>query len=321
MRNIITFLLLFLTTLVFTETPVPDVSIAQANETAVSTSKTVKPSPFIEFISKFDSKLIQKIFTVLYIVILGLILIRLINTIITKSLKNKLNERSKNLITRIIQYTGFIIIAINVLKTLNIDLTPLLGAAGIAGIALGFAAQTSVSNLISGLFLVSEKLFVTGDLVTINDITGIVYSIDTLSIKIRTFDNKLIRIANTNVINSTVINITRFPVRRINLVFTVPHNTDIEKVKNLLFAIAEAQPTVLKNPPPFFMLNSITRDGLELFLGVWLDINDWEPTYMGVYYAILKEFPKAGIDFAHLSVHIDGIADSNAATQTVPKHK
>lgn len=319
MRTIITALLLLATLLLFAEAPVPEQVIANTNETTVSDSQAAKPSPLTEFINNIDSNFFQKTFTALYIIVLGLLTIRIINTIIKKSFKNKLSERSKHFITRIIQYTGLIIIAINILKTLNIDLTPLLGAAGIAGIALGFAAQTSVSNLISGLFLVYEKLFATGDLVTINDITGIVHSIDALSIKIRTFDNKLIRIANTNVINSTVTNITKFPVRRINLVFTVPHSTNIEQVKKLLIAIADAQPTVLKNPLPFFMLNSITRDGLELFLGVWLDINDWEPTYMGMYYAILKEFPKAGIDFAHLAVHIDGIANSMALAPRAPK--
>ena len=272
-----------------------------------------------DFFHNFDNKILIKILTVIYVIIIGLIIIRIINAIIKKSLKNKLNERSRNLIVRIIQYSGLGIIALNILKILNIDLTPLLGAAGVAGIAIGFAAQTSVSNFISGLFLLSEKLFATGDLVTINDITGIVYSIDTLSIKIRTFDNKLIRIANTNVISSMVINITRFPVRRINLIFTVPHQTDIQMVKSLLLTIAASQPTVLENPPPFFMLNGITRDGLELFLGVWMDVNDWEPTYMGMYTGILQEFPKAGIAFSRFEVHIDG-TNGNTIKQKSIRH-
>ncbi len=316
MPKYIFFLLFAFSTLVFsqnatnTSTSIPDQIPAATND--------VKPDNFFH---NFDNALLIKILSVFYVIIIGLIIIRIINAIIKKSLKNKLNERSRNLIIRIIQYSGLGIIALNVLKILNIDLTPLLGAAGVAGIALGFAAQTSVSNFISGLFLLSEKLFATGDLVTINDITGIVYSIDTLSIKIRTFDNKLIRIANTNVISSTVINITRFPVRRINLIFTVPHQTDIQIVKSLLLSIAASQPTVLENPPPFFMLNGITRDGLELFLGVWMDINDWEPTYMGMYYGILEQFPKAGIAFSNFQVHIDGINNGRITVKTEQQTK
>ncbi|HRS65352.1 MAG TPA: mechanosensitive ion channel family protein [Spirochaetia bacterium] len=316
MRSLLFFLLLALCWPVFTQNVATAVDSIQEQVSAAPAE--MKPNNFFH---NFDNALIMKILSVAYVIIVGLILIRIINTIIKKSLKNKMNERSKNLIVRIIQYSGLGIIVINVLKILNIDLTPLLGAAGVAGIALGFAAQTSVSNLISGLFLLSEKLFATGDLVTINDITGIVYSIDTLSIKIRTFDNKLIRIANTNVISSTVTNITRFPVRRINLIFTVPHQTDIQMVKSLLLSIAASQPTVLENPPPFFMLNGITRDGLELFLGVWMDINDWEQTYMGMYYGILEQFPKAGITFSNFEVHIDGITTSKMPGKAAQRKK
>lgn len=314
MHRDIFFLLLVLTMPVFSQNSTNTATVQE------SPSAAPKGIQLYDFFHNFDNTLLMKILSITYVIIVGLVIIRIINAIIKKSLKHKLNERSKNLITRIIQYLGLGIIAVNVLRILNIDLTPLLGAAGVAGIALGFAAQTSISNFISGLFLLSEKLFVTGDLVTINDITGIVYSIDTLSIKIRTFDNKLIRIANTNVISSTVINITRFPVRRINLIFTVPHQTDILMVKSLLLSIASSQPTVLENPSPFFMLNSITRDGLELFLGVWMDINDWEATYMGMYYGILEEFPKAGIKFSNFQVHIDGFND-NKITEKIARQK
>lgn len=287
---------------------------SQQNPGAENKVASTKAPGFFDFVSGFlrqlDTQIIPKLLSMLYVIILGLIIIRVLTMILRKAAKKKINERSMNLLIRVIQYTGMAVIVINILKIAEIDLTPLLGAAGIVGIALGFAAQTSVSNLISGLFLLSEKLFAAGDLVTINDITGIVFSIDTLSIKIRTFDNKLIRIANTNVISSTVINITRFPIRRINLVFTVPHDCDTTVVQKLLVHIAEGLPTALRNPPPFFMINGITKDGIELFFGVWFDINDWEPTYMGMYNGILNRFPEAGIKFAHTKINVDGLSEA-----------
>lgn len=292
----------------------PLFAYAQPAVTSEQEAVADKTPGFFEFVTDFfrklDTQIIPKLLSMLYVIVLGLIIIRVLAMILRKAAKKKMNERSLNLLVRVIQYTGIAVIVINILKIAQIDLTPLLGAAGIVGIALGFAAQTSVSNLISGLFLLSEKLFAAGDLVTINDITGIVFSIDTLSIKIRTFDNKLIRIANTNVISSTVINITRFPVRRINLVFTVPHDCDTTAVRNILVHIAEGLPTALKNPPPFFMINGITKDGIELFFGVWFDINDWEPTYMGMYNGILSRFPEAGIQFAHTQISVDGFSKS-----------
>ncbi|HQK33991.1 MAG TPA: mechanosensitive ion channel, partial [Spirochaetales bacterium] len=141
MRSLLFFLLLALCWPVFTQNVATAVDSIQEQVSAAPAE--IKPNNFFH---NFDNALIMKILSVAYVIIVGLILIRIINTIIKKSLKNKMNERSKNLIVRIIQYSGLGIIVINVLKILNIDLTPLLGAAGVAGIALGFAAQTSVQD-------------------------------------------------------------------------------------------------------------------------------------------------------------------------------
>ncbi|MDZ7816437.1 MAG: mechanosensitive ion channel [Planctomycetota bacterium] len=103
------------------------------------------------------------------------------------------------------------------LDELGYKLTALLGAAGIAGIAIGFAAQTSLSNIISGFFLLSERPFAQGDLVQCGSDTGFVLSVSLLSVKMRTFDNKLIRIPNENLIKKEVYNLTKFPIRRVNV--------------------------------------------------------------------------------------------------------
>ena len=106
---------------------------------------------------------------------------------------------------------------LTVLSIFDIDLTALLGAAGIAGLTIGVASKNSVGNIISGIFLISEKSFQVGDVVKIKDKTGIVYSIDLLSIKLRTFDNLYVRIPNENIINSDVTTVTRFPIRRMDI--------------------------------------------------------------------------------------------------------
>ena len=76
-----------------------------------------------------------------------------------------------------------------------------------------FASQTSVSNIISGIFLISEQPFQVGDLIKVGETKGVVLSIDLLSIKLRTFDNQLVRIPNENLIKNELSNITRFPIR------------------------------------------------------------------------------------------------------------
>src|SRR5699024_2454555 len=116
----------------------------------------------------------------------------------------------------------------------GISLAPLLGAAGIAGVALGFASQTSVSNIISGLFLIAESPFKVDDIITVKSTTGVVLSIDILLVKLRTFDNQYVRIPNETLIKTEVTNITRFPIRRLNTTISVAYKEDIGQVREIL---------------------------------------------------------------------------------------
>ncbi|GAB1456965.1 hypothetical protein MASR2M48_22730 [Spirochaetota bacterium] len=190
-------------------------------------------------------------------------------SILKKFTKKRLDARSGGLVVKLAQYLGFAFIAINALDAANVNLSALLGAAGIAGVAIGFAAQTSVSNFISGFFIVSEKTFVLGDVISIDGTSGLVYSIDAMSVKLRTFDNQLIRIPNETLIKANVSNITRFPVRRrqrADILFT--YDCDLERIKTVLMDIATKSPNALKNPEPAFMVTGFKDSGVGVFFGV-----------------------------------------------------
>ena len=150
-------------------------------------------------------------------VVLGLVLVRLLAVFTQRYIMKKSTPQRQMIVRKIISYTGFFLVLMGVLGELGVKLTALLGAAGIVGIAVGFASQTSVSNIISGLFLISEKPFAIGDVLKVGTTTGIIQSIDLLSIKIRTFDNLFVRIPNEKILSSEVTNITRFPIRRMDI--------------------------------------------------------------------------------------------------------
>ncbi|RXM22074.1 mechanosensitive ion channel, partial [Citrobacter sp. AAK_AS5] len=92
------------------------------------------------------------------------------------------------------------------------------------------------SNLISGLFLVMERPFVVGDVITVDDVTGEVLTIDMLSTKLRTFDNLYVRMPNETIIKSRVTNLTHFPIRRIDLRLGVAYREDLARVRAVLDA-------------------------------------------------------------------------------------
>jgi small-conductance mechanosensitive channel len=254
-----------------------------------------------------DTGLIGRIFTVdtawkvlqvLLTIFIGLILVGLVISLLRRFTRKRFDARTGGLIIKIAQYLGITLIVINVFDVAQINLSALLGAAGIAGIALGFAAQTSISNFISGVFLVSEKTFAQGDVLTVGDTTGIVYSIDAMSVKLRTFDNKLIRIPNETLIKTNVANITRFPVRRVNLKILVTYDTDLEKARAIMLDVAARNTDVLRNPESVFMVNSYADSGFDLFFGVWCASSDWFQGLNSISIDIKKRFDAEGIEFA-----------------------
>ena len=183
----------------------------------------------------------------LILLIIGILSVRLIRFLILKLIMKKSALQNQMLMGKLINYTGFFIVLIIILAQLGLKLSALLGAAGIMGIAIGVASQKSLGNIISGFFMVTEKSFEIGDVITVGDKTGIVYSIELLSIMLKTFDNLLIRIPHETLISTNIVNITRFPIRRMDLFLTVDYKTDMGHVTELLGNIARKMPTVWMN--------------------------------------------------------------------------
>ena len=192
--------------------------------------------------------------------------------------------------------------------------THLLGAAGILGLALGFASQTSISNIISGLFLVAEGPFIIGDVITVDNTTGVVLSIDTLSIKLRTFDNRFVRIPNETILKSQVINVTRFPIRRIDLKIGVAYKEDISRVRDILLDIACKNLLCLREPEPLVIFTGYGTSSIDILFAVWVEKTNWLKAKNSLMEKVKKRFDEEGIEipFPHLSIY------KGLATQAFP---
>jgi len=155
------------------------------------------------------------------------------------------------------------------LRTLGVGLDVLLGAAGILTVAVGFASQTAASNLISSWFLLGEQPFGVGDLIRVGDVFGEVTSIDALSVKVRTFDNVLIRIPNETLLKTNVVNTTRFPVRRVDTLLTVAFESDLDRVRQALLAVADRNPHCLEEPRPVVWFQGFAESGVSIKFSAW----------------------------------------------------
>jgi small-conductance mechanosensitive channel len=229
----------------------------------------------------------------------GYILVRLLAALTQRYLMRRSTLQSRMIARKAVTYTGFFLVLMAVLGELGVRLTALLGAAGIVGIAVGFASQTSVSNIISGLFLISEKPFAIGDVIKIGSTTGIIQSIDLLSVKIRTFDNTFVRIPNEKILSSEVTNITRFPIRRMDITFQVSYEENLDRVREVLGDIARANPWCLDEPAPVVVLSDFKDSGIDVLFGLWFAKADFLDLKNSIMQDILARFRAEGISIPY----------------------
>lgn len=202
-------------------------------------------------------------------------------------------------------YIGLIIVLATTLMALDVNLTAALGAAGILTFAIGFASQTSLSNLISGLFLLGERPFEVGDLIIVGSTRGIVLSIDLLSVKLRTPDNLFVRLPNESIIKNEFTNVTRFPIRRVDVNIGVAYREDPQRVMQVLREVADANPFCLDEPEPLVLFKDFGASSLDFLLGVWVEKTQFLKLKNSIMVDIKARFDAEGIEipFPHLTLY------------------
>ena len=248
--------------------------------------------------------------------ILGFAVARLAARGIGRALQRRVNAQQTMLAKRLSFYGVMSLVLISFLGQLGIDLSVLLGAAGILTIAIGFASQTSASNLVSGLFLMAEQPFVVDDWIQIDDVVGVVLAVDLLAVRIRLFDNTMVRIPNESIIKGRLTNLTRFPIRRADIGVGVAYKEDMERVKTLMFELADRHPLVLDDPRPQFFFDGYGDSALDLRLCVWTAKDNIVDVRNTIRLEIKKVFDREGIEipFPHRSLYV------GSATEPFPVH-
>jgi small-conductance mechanosensitive channel len=236
---------------------------------------------------------------------LGFLTASLIGAIITKTLSKHSSVHYTVLIRRFSYGATLFIFILSAIQTLGFDITALLGAAGILTVAVGFAARTPISNMISGIFLVFEQPFIIGDYLEVNKIQGEVLSIDLLSIKIRTLDNVLMRIPNEELVTKQFFNLTRFPIRRLDLYIRIAFDEKVDRVRQVLFAIAKQNSLSLESPSANLYFDQYTDSAMVYKFVVWAKQSSFDDLKKFLPEQIQQAFLDNGIQmpFAQSTVH------------------
>ena len=236
------------------------------------------------------------------IMAVGIITARIARLIFTKYYGSSLPvDTSKNFGKLI--YFGIIIISFLIFTTSQgLDLSGLMVAGGIFAVVIGFATQSVVSNLISGIFLMFEKPAKQGDTIELPDInvSGVLIDINTFSSRIRKFDGTIIRVPNEKFFTTYIRTLTSSPVRRAEAMVGISYKSDIDNaifvIKNEIISV---MPYVLQVPEPEFRIEELGDSSVNILILVWHAKEDWSEVQPKMLKIIKHALDTAGIEIPY----------------------
>lgn len=259
----------------------------------------------LQLIEKFHAKLPTIIIAVLLIVI-GYFLAKFAKKLVVKAMKAKNVDPSVyNFIKRIVS-VGINFIFIMLALSMFINIGSLLAAVGAAGVTAGLGLQATVAQFASGIQILINRPFKTGDFVELNGVSGSVADIRFMHTVILTPDNKRITIPNSHITSNHIINYSAENVRRVDFNFSISYSDNIEKAKSVIKETALTTEFILKDPAPVVYVQSHEASSINLTARVWCAVDK----YWDVYFAMQENVKLAldkndiNIPFNQLDVHI-----------------
>jgi small-conductance mechanosensitive channel len=201
-----------------------------------------------------------------------------LQTSIAHKTENKVDDIIFELLAR---FAGFIVFATAIviaLDLLGVNVMPFIAGAGVAGVAIGFAAKDTLSNLIAGILLIIDRPFEVGDRIEVwraptkSSTWGDVIDIGLRATKIRTTDNIVIIIPNNEIMLRDIINYTTITEKiRVRIDIGIAYDAEMQKAKNIMLQAADSAGWVAKDPPPKVVVRNFGESAVDLQLRVWIE--------------------------------------------------
>ena len=188
-----------------------------------------------------------------------------------------------------------VVLVLASLQVVGVPMTSMIAVLGAAGLAIGLALKDSLSNIASGVMLVTLKPFRVGNLVTINGVTGTVEDVSIFQTKVRGADNQLIVLPNSLITSDSIINLTPDTRRRIELVIGIGYDDDIDAARAIAMGIMAEEPRLLAEPAPDVLVYSLGDNSVNLGIRCHAANGDFFATKCALTERIKKGFDAAGI--------------------------
>lgn len=247
------------------------------------------------------------------IFIIGSVIARIVGNALSRVMKLRgIDATVADFLAAMARYSILAFTFIAVLGRIGVQTTSVIAVLGAAGLAVGLALQGSLSNFAAGVLLVAFRPLRAGEYVDLGGVAGTIDQVQIFSTTLRTSDNKTIVVPNGKIISGNIINYSREPNRRVDIVVGVAYDADIDLVKKVLGDVIAADARIMHDKGVTVRLNEMAASSLNFVTRSWTT----NAEYWNVYFDLMENFKRQldanniGIPFPQMDVHMYQVAKS-----------
>jgi small conductance mechanosensitive channel len=204
------------------------------------------------------------------ILVAGIVIGRAVQGLLVRVVRR--GDADKSAAVALGRFVGFVFAAAGLvygLSVLGVRLGPLVGALGIGGLAIAFAAQAIITNFLGSIILQLRRPFHRGDQIATNDCEGTVEDVNFRTVVLRSFDGQRILVPCADVLANPIINYTVLGRRRTTLSVSVGYDADLQQTRSVLLEATRAAEGVLDRPPPEAWVEEFGESGIDVAIRFW----------------------------------------------------
>lgn len=248
---------------------------------------------------------IPSFLTALVIIIIGFLVAEIVGKVAVKAMQLKgVDSSVHNFIRTIISLVIKLIFIISALSAVGFNINTFVAALGAAGVTAGLGLQQSISQFASGIEILINKPFKSGDYIELENVSGKVIEIKLMYTILVTLDNKRVIVPNSHIVTNTLINYTSEKKRRIDLEYSISYSQDIEKARRVLSEVAEKSELVLKSPAPIIAVKEHGDSSIIVTCYVWCNSSDYWEVFFDMQEKVKVAFDKQGIEIPYKQIDI-----------------
>lgn len=245
--------------------------------------------------------------TAIIIFFVGRMVARLIQRTLRKLMQSQNVEKAlETFITNLVYWAMLAFVVIAAVAQVGVQTTSFIAVLGAAGLAVGLAMQGALSNFAAGVLIVLFRYYRVGDYIEAAGVGGTVEAVQILQTTLKTPDNKLIIVPNSEILGNVITNFSANDTRRVDMVIGVGYGDDLDKVRAVIQEVVNDDPRVNAEPAPVIVVGELGDSSVNFLVRPWVATADYWGVKWDLTEAIKKRFDKEGISipFPQRDVHI-----------------